>query len=109
METDMNFVKYLVAAPLIAAMLSVSPVHAGKDKTDSAWTAEVTKVKDSIKDKAVLTKISKMVGIMDKGWANMDRDDFYELASEMFGKLTVMSAKHGGPTIETPSWIDAPH
>jgi hypothetical protein len=46
---------------------------------------------------------------MDKGWANMNRGDFYELASKMFGKLTVLSAKHSGPKIVTPNWIDAPH
>ena len=102
----MNFVKYLVAGPLIALMISVSPAHAGMDKTDTAWTQEVSKVEDSIKDKAAL---SKMVKIMTNGWENMDREDFYKLASKMFGKLTVLSKKHGGPKVETPDWIDAPH
>ena len=109
MEADMNFVKYLVVAPLIAVMLSILPAHAGKDKTDTAWTSEVTKVKESVKDKVALSKISEMVDIMNDGWQNMYREDFYELASKMFGKLTVLSAKHGGPKITTPDWIDAPH
>ena len=105
----MKYVKFFIVAPLIAVMLSVLPAHAGKNKTDTAWSNQVTMVEDGIKDKAALAKISKMVKIMNDGWSDMDRSEFYKLASKMFGKLTVLSAKHGGPKVETPNWIDASH
>ena len=102
----MNFLKILIAALLISVILSVSPAYAGKNKTDDAWRYEVSEVRDSVKDKAALSKVSEMNSVMGDGYNNMDRSEFYELASKMFGKLTVLSAKHGGAKVQTPDWID---
>ncbi|MDC0033629.1 hypothetical protein OAJ57_03585 [Alphaproteobacteria bacterium] len=103
----MNLILSLIAVPIIAIMLSVSPAHAGKNKTDTAWTQEVKKVKGSIKDPAALAELKKMKSIMENGYFGMARYEFYELASKYFKKLTVLSAKHGGPKVSIPSWLDA--
>ena len=101
-----RLVKFLIALPVMAMLFSVSPAYAGKDKTDDAWVSEVKLVKQSVKDKGALGEIAAMVSEMNDGWGNLDRSDFYALASINFKKLSKLSAKHGGPKITTPGWID---
>ena len=101
----MRFLKILLAAPLIALMLSASPAYAGKNKTDDAWVSAVSQVRGSVSDKAALAEVEKMNSVMSDGY-NLDKSEFYALASKMFPKLNALSEKHGGAKVSKPGWLD---
>ncbi len=67
----MRFLKFFLAVPAIAIMLSSSPVYAGKDKTYMAWVTrpEDTDLRDYLS--------SKILEMRDKGIIDEIQDKWF--------------------------------
>ena len=100
----MRFLKFLLVVPVIAIMLSASPVYAGKNKTLSAWNKQLKVATSSITDKSALGKVEELAEKMADGY-NLNKGKYYKLAAEMFEALTVLSKQNGGKNIQTPQWL----
>lgn len=83
-----------------------APAFAGKDKTERAWKYAYADVSGSVSDTNALSQLSAMNKKILDGYWNMDRGDFYELASEAFDKAIEISTEHGGKKIYKPEWLD---
>ena len=63
-------------------------------------------VSGSVTDSSALTQLSALNKKMVDGYGDLDRGDFYELASEVFDKTIEITTKHGGKKIRKPDWLD---
>ena len=97
----------LAVCVLSVFLLSFSaPAFAGKDKTERAWNYAYQDVSGSVTDSSALTQLSALNKKMVDGYGDLDRGDFYELASEVFDKTIEITTKHGGKKIRKPDWLD---
>jgi hypothetical protein len=98
-----RFVVCLLSVLLISFSV---PAFAGKDKTERAWNYAYQDVSGSVTDSSALTQLSALNKKMADGYGDLDRGDFYELASEVFDKTIEITTKHGGKKIRKPEWLD---
>ena len=101
----MRILKFLLVVPVIAIMLSASPVYAGKDKTLSAWNKQLKVITSSITDESALGKVEELAEKMADSYYALNKGKYYKLAAEMFEALTVLSKQNGGDNIKTPHWL----
>ena len=100
-------VSRFVVCLLSVLLISFSVLaFAGKDKTERAWNYAYQDVSGSVTDSSALTQLSALNKKMADGYGDLDRGDFYELASEVFDKTIEITTKHGGKKIRKPEWLD---
>jgi hypothetical protein len=97
----------LAICVLSVFLLSFSaPAFAGKDKTESAWKYAYQDISGSVTDASALTQLSALNKQMNDGYGDLDRGEFYELASEVYDKAIEITTKHGGKKVYKPDWLD---
>ena len=103
-----------VFAILVSALLMIStPASAGVNKTNDAFSEDISFIMEKIEKKAGKTSQSykSLVEIKiefnktyDKAW-KMARHEFYEYASSVYDRVNKIASDQGMAKVNKPNWL----